>query len=735
MRPFLYFAFAFGTSFASAYGASPWNGCRALEHHGKGSEAKVCFERLVRASDPLSRAEGYWGLEQYDDANREFKSAYREQPQSAEVRTEWGLLFLDRFNAGEAANLFNEALKLDSNYAPASLGMARVAAEGYGKKAVEFAQEALRQNPKYVEAHEFLAFLALEDNNSSMAVDEAQKALAISPDALDGMAVLASMDWLKAEGESPWIRKILAINPAYGPAYATGAHFLVINRRYEEGIKLYRKALELDGTLWDARSQLGINLMRLGYEDEAKTELNRSYEAHYRDPQTVNALRLLDTLGDYTTVKTPTTELILHKKESALLRPYIQAELQKAVSTYSKKYGIELPGPVRLEVYPNHDDFVVRTLGLPGQGGLLGVTFGLVVAMDSPSARPAGGFNWASTMWHELSHVYVLTATKHFVPRWFTEGLAVHEEGAASPDWGDRMTPEIVGAIRDKKLLPVLELERGFIRPSYPQQVIVSYYEAGKMCDFISKKWGDPALLGMIHSFAARKTTEEVIQDNLHESPKAFDADFTAWLDAQTAGVTSHFEDWKKGMRAALSADEDAKKAEVVKAENAKQLSTLRDWYPEFTGSGSPYELLAKVYVSEGKKTDAMAQLEKYREMGGTNVDTLKQLAQLETESGKKDEARKTLTKILYVFPEDETVHQKLGAILLESADASGAVREFQAVVDLRPADTAEAHFNLAQALASAHRNGEAKDQVLTALEAAPGYKPAQQLLLRLSQE
>jgi tetratricopeptide (TPR) repeat protein len=326
--------------------------------------------------------------------------------------------------------------------------------------------------------------------------------------------------------------------------------------------------------------------------------------------------------------------------------------------------------------------------------------------------------------------VYVLTATKHFVPRWFTEGLAVHEEGAVSPDWGDRMTPEIVGAIKEKKLLPVLELERGFIRPAYPQQVIVSYFEAGKMCDFISKKWGDAALLGMIRSFAVRKTTEEAIADNLHESPKAFDTEFTAWLNAQTANVTEHFDDWKKGMRAALSAAEEGKNGDIL-----KQAPTLRDWYPEFTGNGSPYELLAKAYVAQGKKTEAVGQLEKYREMGGTNVETLKKLADLEAETGKKDEAKKTLTKLLYVYPEDEGVHQKLGALLLDSADPAGAVREFQAVVDLKPADTAEAHYRLAQALAGAHRNSEAKDQVLTALEAAPDYKPAQQLLLKLSQE
>ena len=82
-------------------------------------------------------------------------------------------------------------------------------------------------------------------------------------------------------------------------------------------------------------------------------------------------------------------------------------------------------------MYPNHPDFEVRTMGLPGLGAL-GVTFGKYVAMDSPSGRPPGQFHWASTLWHEFSHVYVLSMTNHRVPRWFTEGLAVYEETAAS---------------------------------------------------------------------------------------------------------------------------------------------------------------------------------------------------------------------------------------------------------------------------------------------------------------
>ena len=63
---------------------------------------------------------------------------------------------------------------------------------------------------------------------------------------------------------------------------------------------------------------------------------------------------------------------------------------------------------------------------------------------------------------------------------------------------------------------------------------MVSYFQAGKMCDYIAERWGDDALLGMIHSFGDRKTTEQAIQENLHESPEQFDKDFSAWLDKQT---------------------------------------------------------------------------------------------------------------------------------------------------------------------------------------------------------
>src|SRR6202000_2028516 len=113
---------------------------------------------------------------------------------------------------------------------------------------------------------------------------------------------------------------------------------LILNRRYEDGIAYYRKAIAADPELWSAHSELGINLMRLGQEDEPRRQLQVSYDNGYRDAATVNSLRLLDSYKTFDTFRDDTTILKLNKSESALLLPYMQTELHTIIATYSKKY-------------------------------------------------------------------------------------------------------------------------------------------------------------------------------------------------------------------------------------------------------------------------------------------------------------------------------------------------------------------------------------------------------------
>jgi cellulose synthase operon protein C len=702
--------------------------CRGLRHHGKLAEAQTCFTRLSASSNPYLRAEGLWGIENYQAANDQFRDLIKQNPKNADYRVRWGHLFMERFNLNEAHGLFEEALKIDKDNARAYLGIAELETEGYNKAAVDAAQKAADLDPKLYEAHETLAYLALEDNDEDAAAKQADQALAISGEALDAMTIHLALDFLHDKNDSPWADRILKINPAYGEAYATAGHFYVINRRYEEGIQAYRKAIELNPRLWEARAQLGVNLMRLGIDAEARQQLEECYNANYKSYETVNSLRLLDKYKDFVTYKTPTTVLRLDKKEAELLRPYFESEIERNMAAYEKKYQMTLKGPLQVEVYPDHPDFEVRTTGMPGIGGILGVTFETVIAMDSPSGRPPGSFHWASTLRHEMSHAYVIQATNSRVPRWFTEGLAVYEETAAASDWGDRLDPEAIHAIQHKLLLPVAELDRGFIRPSYPSQVIVSYFQGGKICSYIAEKWGYSKLLDMVHSFAKLESTPDVFQKDLGISTTDFDKQFLAWLDAQTKVTVDHFDEWRDKLKT-MVADERAKKYDDV----IKTGTAIRDYYPDYVEPGSVFELLADAYTAKGDKDAARKQLEKYNEVGGRDPKLVEQLATLEEEAGQPRKAAAALDRLNYIYPEDQELHKRLGDLWLAENNVPGAIREYQALLALKPLDQATSHYQLAQAFRMANRLDQARDEVLLALEAAPGFKPAQKLLLEIA--
>jgi Flp pilus assembly protein TadD len=689
--------------------------------------APACYEKLTHSTDPAVAAEGYWAVRNYKSANDLFRDAVKARPKDPALRVRWGYLYMDHWQPDMAGDLFQEALGIDEKYAPALIGLAELAADGYSSRAVEFAKHALEIDPKSYHAEEVLARVALEDNNESKAAEEAKKAVAMSPEALDAMAILATIDKLNDKKDSPWLAKIFQVNPKYGEAYDIAGHFFVINRRYEEGIVLYRLALELDPHLEKARAALGLNLMRLAREDEARKQLEQSWNAGYQPTETKNTLMLMDKYKDYDTFRTPTTVLKLGKKESALLRPYFQSELDRAIATYEKKYKYKLPGPVQVEVYPNHPDFEVRTMGMPGLGAL-GVTFDSVIAMDSPDSRKPGTFHWDSTLWHELSHVFVLNMTKSRVPRWFTEGLAVYEETAASPDWGDRLDPDAIEAIKTKKLLPVSDIDRGFIHPTYPAQVTVSYFQGGKICNFIEQKWGYDKLIAMVHDYAALKTTPEVIELEFKMKPEEFDRQFLTWLEAQTKRTVDGFDEWKKGIKT-VSENAKAKKWDDVISEGVR----IRDLYPDYVDAASVYEFLADAYEAKGEKDKQMAELARYSKIGGRNPVSIKLLAKLQADAGQKKEAAATLERLNLIYPKDEELHKRLGALYLDLNNPAAAVREYQAEVAMTPIDLAGAHYELARALKLANRTEEAKDEVLSALEAAPNFKPAQKLLLELN--
>lgn len=701
--------------------------CWHMRKHGQERESQACFEQLTRSNDEATRAEGLWGLEEWDQANEQFRLAAQSATKRVAVKVRWGMLLHERFNNKDAADLFREALAQDSTNVEAYLGLAIISIDNFDGQAMFYTSKALELDPKRVHAHELAASIALEHDDRTLAAAEADKALAIESDALDAMSIRAALELLNEHSPDAWLAKVQSVNPHYGLAYVQIAHQLELHYQHEDAVNYYRKAVTIEPRLWSAHSALGIALMRLGQPDDAKKELELSYDHGYRNAATVNSLRLLDSYKNYVTVRDDASVVLLKKTEADLLRPYLQEELHQIITTYNRKYAMKLPEPVQVEVYPDHEDFAVRTVGMPGLGAL-GVTFGEVIAIDSPSARKPGDFNWGATLWHEMSHAYVLTATKNHVPRWFTEGLAVHEEGERSPEWSNRATPEVLMAIREQKLLPVLKLDRGFVYPEYPAQVVVSYFQAGSICDFVKERWGEPKLLEMVHSYAGLRTSNEVIERDLSLSPEEFDKQYLTWINKKYGTQAARFDEWREKLKTIASAFRDKQWEVVVKEGNA-----ALPLYPEYVGDGSVYEFLAEAYQTQSNAEAEMEVLTSYEHMGGQAPAILKRLAALEEESGNKPRAIETLARINYIYPvNDPDLHRHLGDLFYDQKTYGQAASEYAAAVASHPVDKAGMEYLLAKALLADGRKAEAEDSVLAALEIAPGYGPAQKLLLEL---
>lgn len=718
--------------------------CDQALYAGQRAEAQACFVALAASSTDLRiKADAARAAGDVKTANTHFQNAIKQYPEDAKLRTRWGELFLFTHQNNEAVKLFQEALEIDESYAPAKIGLAKVAGQQFEEQARELANSVIEESPDdSVEALLLLARADLEDGKVAEGDEKLDRALAIAEKQkltpLEIYALKASADLLRNEFDSEWTAKALALNRGYGDIYATPAYFYVITRRYREAIALYQRAVDVEPNNYAAHAELGVNLLRENKIVEAQQHLAVAYRGDPYAKPTVNTLRLIDSFDNFEVLTFPAEPaaeggapnpgviLRLHKSEAPVIQEYVRDLVNRSIETYSKRYGFELKEPVVVELYPEHDDFAVRIAGLPGIG-LLGVTFGYLVAMDSPTGRSDADFHWGTTLWHEMAHVFTLEATKHLVPRWFSEGVSVYEEWSTGPLPGRHIPLTVIGAIKEDKFLPVADLDRGFIRPEYEAQVIVSYMQAGLTCQYIAMRWGQEGLEAMLDLYAEGKDTAQAIEGALKITPAQFDEGFAGYVEAELGQAVENFEDFRK----VLGEAHEALQAESWQDAAAKAARAI-ELYPDYVDEGSAYLVKARSERERGDTAAVMATLLEYRRLGGHDPDALIALARDLSTAERNDEALDVLDDVLMVAPLREAVHSELGDRLLAAGQPQRAAREYRALLAMNPHDMADAHYRLAKAYFAQDDRGKSREHLLYALEIAPHYREAQQLLLEI---
>ncbi len=705
---------------------------------GSGSSDAESLLRAARAAQALHQAQ---------DANSLYRAASAAATDPA-IDTAWGTLFLETYNPPEALRSFKQALQADPQWAPAHAGVARTLADENPPAAAEAAGKALDIDPNLPDAQLLLAQLDLDNTRFDSARERIAAVLKVNDSDLDARSLLAAIEYVRSGREAfdKEAQRVLAISPGYGEVYRVAADLAARNYRFDEAVALTREAVALDPGNTRAFGDLGMHLMRTGDETDARRALDRAFQDDPFDKVTYNLLTLLDTLQKFDVVHDGDLTFKFQPDETAVLRQYAIPLAHDALRTLSAKYQFTPKGPILIEIFPKHDDFAVRNLGLPGLIGALGACFGRVVSMDSPHARPPGTFSWEATLWHEPAHVVTLQMSNQRVPRWLTEGISVYEEGQARPEWGRDMEVPFAVALERGQVLKLEDLNSGFTKP---ETIALAYFEASLLVDHIVKSRGEAALRQLLLTYGQGVEGDRAIQQGLGVSMADLQASFDKALDERFSSLRSALREQKgqqpvgediASLRSAAQARPGSYRAQLALGQALAQdgdraafepLEKAAGLIPVAIGDTSPHAIMGRLAEKLGDQERAISEYKALLANDHTAVDPARRLAELGEKAG--DEPAKALgySRVVALDPFDAQAHTGLGRIALARKDATLATREFKAALAIGVADKASAHCDLADAYLLAGSTADAKKEALAALEIAPSFERAQDILLK----
>ncbi len=697
-----------------------------------GSDARLVLENFYDRAlklHPLHRdallASGEFALAKQDFALAAdtFQSAVKKYPDDADLQ--FGVTrSLDRSEPALAAHALTLCLKANYRHLGALLYQAENAidAEKYDD-ANEVLDKIISVNPKHPAAWAYRSIIAGLKNDQRHAIE--YRAAALST-------------WK----ENPLVDHLIGKK-------------LSQKYRFTEGAAHQQQALAFDDDFLPARVQLAQDFLRLGKEDEGWKLGEAAAKADAYDVHVFNLMQLRDALAKYTTLEDDSFIVRMEAKEAAIYGQAVLDLLKRAKEKLGAKYGLELKDRITVEIFPEPNDFAVRTFGMPGAAGYLGVCFGKVITANSPASQKDHPSNWQAVLWHEFCHVVTLEKTHNRMPRWLSEGISVYEERQAHPTWGQRMTAKSRTRILAGLLTPIRELSGAFLRPETPADLNFAYFQSSLVVEVFIEKYGIDALKKVLDDLATGLPIDPALERHL-ASLDQLDEEFREYA-AQMARELAPDLDWEKYDLSAIRDDDDPDRLvrwvadhptslqgltvlavqHIEKrefAEAKKPLTKLIELYPEQVGDDCPYELLAAIHKELKEVAAERRVLEQYAIRTDSAVPSLLRLVELQSTPIDWTAARETVRQLLAINPLLPQIQRARATISEQLNDPSDALPALEALLLMQPDDPAELHFRLAKLL---HQQADprAKAHVLQALEVAPRYRDAQKLLLKIVRE
>ena len=683
-----------------------------------------------------------------------FDKALKNDPKFVEALVAIGELAIDKSDYQEAVKSLTRAVELRPEDPQIHYLLAKSWASSDAGKATKFLQAAVDLNPKHIDS----LLMQAEHYVDSEAYEEAESTLdsvlKVNPHQPEAWALRAAIAHLtghyKEEGEhrSAALAK-WQVNPAVD--YLIGKK-LSQHYRFAEGVTYQRRSLKLNPNYLPAKFQLAQDLLRVGRDDEGWMIVDQVGAADKYNVVAFNLKTLQDRLAKFTTIEADGLIIRMDAREAKIYGDRVVDLLRRVKKTITEKYELELTEPVTVEIFPQQSDFAIRTFGLPGGAGFLGVCFGKLITANSPASQGESPSNWESVLWHEFCHVITLQKTNNRMPRWLSEGISVYEELEANSSWGQRMNPLYKKMLQGEDFVPLSKLSGAFLQPKSGIHLQFAYFESSLAVRYLIETHGLPLLRKLLVDLGMGVPIDEAFARRYGDTVK-LDESFASYVKKLTDEFTPDTDFSSEGLpRRALVAELKSVTAEKPKSYPAQLLlvnqhvsdenwssakeavDRLLTLYPDDAEQGGGIELQAKIArVLKDKETELSA-LTRLTKLSSDNVPALLRLIQLHREDKAWDKLREVAGQLLAVQPLITTGHEAWIEAVEKLGKPEEGASSLKALQQLDPLDPAYLHYRLARSLFAAKQLDEARREVLFALEETPRYREAQELLLAINE-
>ena len=631
--------------------------------------------------------------------------------------------------------------------------MAQAFGDDDRSQAAKSLDEALRINPRHVDSLLLKIDGLIDSERYPDAAKVIDQVVAVNPSEPRAWAYVAVLAHLRGDRDGEAAARRSALQPwAANPEVdSLIGRKLSQKYRFAEGAVYQRKALEMDADFLPAKIQLSQALLRLGEEGEGWRLVEEVFAADGYNVVAYNLMNLRERLAKFRTLTEEGIVVRMDPREADLYGPRVLALLKRAKATLCAKYSVMLPSTVIVEIFPQKKEFAVRTFGLPGADGLLGVCFGRVITANSPASQGEQPSNWEAVLWHEFCHAVTLCKSHNRMPRWLSEGISVYEEGKQDPAWRSSLNPRFRAMILGNELTVLSQLSAAFLAPKSAIHIQFAYYESALAVEFLVQIAGLPALNGILDDLGAGKTINEVLPTRTRMTLVKLDEAFSKFArqkaESVASGVTWEETDladdassqavaeWLKNhprsfrgrqrLAARLVAERRWPEAKAV-------LLELKALYPEYTGADNAYVLLASVCKHTSAVDEEHAVLEELAERDGDALPAYLRLMELDEAAGNWEGVARNAHRLLAVNPLIPAPHRHLARAAEHLDRRDEAIAAYRALSLLDDTDPAEVHYRLAKLLSLAGKKVEARREVLKSLEEAPRFLESHKLLLDL---